>query len=54
MKQYFHPSCLFETFQRARSTTKVIESAEDVEGWAELEQEDKDMLLEKIEGKVRF
>lgn len=32
MKQYFHVECLFETFTRARLSTKVIESSDDIEG----------------------
>lgn len=50
MKQYFHPKCIFETFAKAKSTTKIIESAEDVENWADLEQSDKDDMLKLIKG----
>ena len=50
MKQWFHPTCIFETFARARATTKKIEDPEDVEGFADLQQEDKDLILKLIKG----
>lgn len=49
MKEYYHSKCLFEKFKNARATTKVIESAEDVENWAELQQSDKANLLKLIQ-----
>jgi len=49
MKSYHHIKCLFETFQRAKATTKVIESADDVENFTDLKKEDKTELLELIE-----
>ncbi|XP_059161186.1 DNA ligase 3-like isoform X2 [Physella acuta] len=49
MKQWFHPSCLFETFVRARATTKKIEDPEDAEGFGDLEQEDKEVIKKLIE-----
>lgn len=50
MKQWFHPSCLFETFLRARASTKKIEDPEDMEGYGDLEQEDKEVIKKLIEG----
>ena len=51
MKQWFHPACIFETFVRARATTKKIEDTEDVEGFSDLQQEDKDLILQLIKGR---
>lgn len=39
---------MFESFQRARATTKKIEDAEDLEGFQELEQDDRKKILTKI------
>lgn len=50
MKQYYHPSCIFETFVRARSTTKIIEDPSDVEGFQELEEDDKAAIKQLIKG----
>lgn len=50
MKQYFHSKCLFETFLKARSTTKVIEEPDDVEGFQDLKDEDKELINELIKG----
>lgn len=49
MKQYHHVDCLFESFKRARATTKVIESADDIHGFGELQDEDKDLILKRID-----
>lgn len=49
MKQWYHPSCMFETFKRARATTKKIEEPEDMEGFGDLQQEDKDSLNKMID-----
>lgn len=50
MKQWFHPACMFETFVRARATTKKIEDPDDVEGFADLDQDGKDVILNLIKG----
>lgn len=50
MKQWYHPACMFETFVRARATTKKIEDPDDVEGFSDLQQEDKDTILKLIKG----
>ncbi|KAL8569648.1 hypothetical protein ACOMHN_005765 [Nucella lapillus] len=49
MKQWFHPSCIFDTFLRARAATKKIEEPDDVEGFGDLRQEDKDVLNQLID-----
>ena len=50
MKQYHHPKCMFETFIKARATTKIIEGPDDLEGFAELKDEDKDAIKALIAG----
>ncbi len=52
MKQYFHAKCIFETFVRARATTKIIEDISDMEGSDTLKPEDKDMFNELISGRL--
>lgn len=49
MKQSYHPKCLFDTFIRARSTTKIVEEPDDLEGYSDLKQEDKDTLKKLIQ-----
>ncbi|CAB3405563.1 unnamed protein product [Caenorhabditis bovis] len=48
MKQYFHKNCLFEMLFKARATTKVIESTEDLEGFDDLNAEDQDDIKKLI------
>ncbi len=50
MKQYFHPACIFETFLRARPTTKVILDTDDLENFDALKDEDRDTLKKLIAG----
>lgn len=50
MKQYYHPSCLFDSFLKARANTLVVSSPEDLEGWADVNDADKDDILKRIEG----
>ena len=42
-------ACIFDVFSRARVTTKVIEEAEDIDGFADLKQEDRKLILGKID-----
>ncbi|VDL79717.1 unnamed protein product [Nippostrongylus brasiliensis] len=49
MKMYFHPNCLFEMFFKARATTKVIEGTDDIEGWDDLKDEDKESITKLID-----
>uniref|UniRef100_K1Q677 DNA ligase 3 n=1 Tax=Magallana gigas TaxID=29159 RepID=K1Q677_MAGGI len=48
MKQWYHPQCMFETLKRARATTKKIEEPDDLEGFTEIEQSDKDLINKLI------
>ena len=50
MKQYHHAACLFETFVRARAATKIIAETEDLDGYADLESDDKDRIKQLISG----
>lgn len=54
MKQWYHVPCIFETFTRARATTKVVESPADLEGFTDLKDEDKEEVKKLIKGKVRI
>ena len=53
MKQYYHPACIFETFKKARATTKVIEDPSDLEGWQEVEEADKQAILKLMKDNER-
>ncbi|XP_072037011.1 DNA ligase 3-like [Amphiura filiformis] len=44
MKQYHHITCMFETFARARATTKKIEDPSDLEGFENMEEPEKKLL----------
>lgn len=44
MKEWYHVKCIFEKFERARATTKKIEDITDLEGWEELQDEDKELI----------
>ncbi|XP_077998506.1 DNA ligase 3-like [Glandiceps talaboti] len=48
MKQYFHIGCMFETLARARATTKKIEDPGDLEGFQDMEDEEKDVIRKHI------
>lgn len=54
MKQYHHPSCLFETFLRAKATTRIIEDLTDVENHDVLTDEDKAMIQDLIKSMYRY
>ena len=51
MKQFYHPSCMFETFIKARATTKIIDDTEVLQGYDDLEDDDKKMIQKLIDGK---
>ena len=51
MKQYHHAECLFETFVKARAATKIIEELDDLQGFGDLEQSDKDRIKRLLDGK---
>ena len=52
MKQYHHPNCIFETFVRARPTTRIISEPDDVHGYEDLVDEDQKVINDLIDGKV--
>lgn len=47
-KNWFHIDCLFESFKKARATTKKIESIDDIDGIDILTEEERDEILQKI------
>lgn len=50
MPAWHHVTCLFEVFAKQRATTKRIDDPEeDVKGWEQLSDEDKQIILEKLE-----
>lgn len=50
MKQWHHVNCIFETFKRARATTKKIEDpVDDIEGWENLEEDDQKKIRALID-----
>lgn len=53
MKNYHHPACIFETFKKARSTTKIIEDPSDLEGWQDVKAEDREGILALMRENVR-
>nr|XP_046267721.1 DNA ligase 3 isoform X2 [Scatophagus argus] len=48
MKEWYHVKCIFEKLERARATTKKIEDITDLEGWEELQDEDKELINKHI------
>ncbi|CAB3976556.1 DNA ligase 3 [Paramuricea clavata] len=40
MKEWYHTRCIFDKFSRARSTTKRIDSTDELDGFTTLEEED--------------
>lgn len=50
MKEWYHVKCIFEKLERARATTKKIEDLTELEGWEELQDEDKDLINKHISG----
>ena len=51
MKQFYHIKCLFETFKRARATTKKIESADDIEDFQSIKDADKKLVFKFIDAR---
>ena len=49
MKNYFHIECLFESFKRARASTKKIEAIDDIENVDSISKADKNKIIEIIE-----
>ena len=50
MKHWFHVDCIFDSLTRARATTKKIEKTEELEGFDDLQDEDKAKIRELIRG----
>lgn len=50
MKEWYHVKCIFEKLERARATTKKIEDLTELEGWEELQDEDKNLIKKHISG----
>nr|XP_002129234.1 DNA ligase 3 [Ciona intestinalis] len=48
MKQYHHIPCMFETFVKARATTKKIEDVSDLDGFADMKDEEKDEIKKLV------
>ncbi|XP_077970657.1 DNA ligase 3-like isoform X1 [Styela clava] len=48
MKMYHHINCMFEVFSRARATTKKIEDPSDLEGFADMEDDEKNQIKKLI------
>ncbi|XP_017554940.1 DNA ligase 3 isoform X2 [Pygocentrus nattereri] len=48
MKEWYHVKCIFEKLERARATTKKIDDITDLEGWEELQDEDKGLINKHV------
>ncbi|NXD86423.1 DNLI3 ligase, partial [Halcyon senegalensis] len=48
MKEWYHVKCVFEKLEKARATTKKIEDITDLEGWEELQDEEKELINKHI------
>ncbi|XP_053817037.1 DNA ligase 3 isoform X1 [Vidua chalybeata] len=48
MKEWYHVKCIFEKLDKARATTKKIEDITDLEGWEELQDEEKETINKYI------
>ncbi|XP_034746380.1 DNA ligase 3 isoform X3 [Etheostoma cragini] len=48
MKEWYHVKCIFEKLERARATTKKIEDITDLEGWEELQDEDRELVNKHV------
>jgi hypothetical protein len=53
MKEWYHIKCMFEKLERARATTKKIEDLTELEGWEELEDNEKEQISQHIAGEGR-
>ncbi|NXA54133.1 DNLI3 ligase, partial [Nothocercus julius] len=48
MKEWYHVKCMFEKLEKARATTKKIEDITDLEGWEELQDDEKELINHHI------
>lgn len=53
MKEWYHVKCMFEKLERARATTKKIEDLTELEGWEELEDNEKEQISQHIAGGLK-
>lgn len=49
MKQFYHIDCLFDSFKRARATTKIIESTDEIQNFSSANKEHQQQIKELIE-----
>jgi DNA ligase 3 len=49
LKHWYHLDCLYEVFKKQRAGTKIIESSDDIDGWGQLSEEDRDAILEAMQ-----
>merc|ERR1712151_1268520 len=47
---WYHARCIFNTFTRSRKNTRIIQSAEDLEGFAHIEHPDQELVRGYIRG----
>ena len=52
MKEWYHMPCMFDKLSRTRTTTKRIEKTEEVDGFADLQEDDKQSIRKYISGIV--
>uniref|UniRef100_A0A8C1U883 DNA ligase n=1 Tax=Cyprinus carpio TaxID=7962 RepID=A0A8C1U883_CYPCA len=50
MKEWYHVKCIFEKLERARATTKKIDDITELEGWEELQDDDKELINKHVSG----
>lgn len=48
MKMYHHIPCMFEVFKKMRATTKKIEHVTDLDGFCDLEDQEKDLVRQLL------
>nr|XP_022903806.1 DNA ligase 3 isoform X1 [Onthophagus taurus] len=49
MKNWHHPQCIFEQILKQRVTTKRIEKPDDLDGWNELDDDNKEKIFKLID-----
>ena len=50
MKQWYHVRCIFDSLSRARATTKKIDSTDDLDGFNNLKDDDRQKIKGLIKG----
>lgn len=51
MKEWYHIKCMFEKLERARATTKKIDDLTELEGWQELQDAERELITQHVNGK---